>query len=138
MAIFSRKNETPAVKQDAKTEGTAGDKQTTETAAPQVNTNAVIIGGRGNQSLVFPRLSEKASALARLNKYVFKVEGKVNKVELRKALEKAYGVKIADINMVSMKGKIRRYGRTEGRMSNFKKAIVTLKPDSKRIDLIES
>jgi large subunit ribosomal protein L23 len=138
MAIFSRKNETPAVKQDAKTEDKAAGQTTAETGAPQVNTNAVIIGGRGNQSLVFPRLSEKASALARLNKYVFKVEGKVNKVELRKALEKAYGVKIADINMVSVKGKYRRYGRSFGKMSNFKKAIVTLKPDSKRIDLIES
>jgi large subunit ribosomal protein L23 len=137
MAIFSKKNEIPAIKQDAKTESTGGDQPATD-AAPTVNTSAVVIGGRGNQSLVFPRLSEKASALARLNKYVFKVEGKVNKVELRKALEKAYDVKIADINMVSVKGKHRRYGRSEGKMSNFKKAIVTLKPDSKKIDLIES
>jgi large subunit ribosomal protein L23 len=59
-------------------------------------------------------------------------------VELRKALEKAYGVKIADINIVKVKGKMRRYGRSTGKMTDFKKAIVTLKPDSKKIDLIES
>ncbi len=132
MAIFSKKPELNEVKQDTSAADKAGD------AAAGAQGQAVVIGGRGNQSLVFPRLSEKASALGRLNKYVFKIEGKVNKIELRKALEKAYGVKIARINMISMKGKSRRYGRTIGKMSDYKKAVVTLTADSKKIDLIES
>lgn len=135
MAIFSRKPKDDNIKLDQE----AGDNaEAVATVAPNAKGEAVIIGGRGNQALVFPRLSEKAAALARINKYVFKVEGKVNKIELRKAIEKAYEVKIADINMVTVKGKWRRYGRVTGPMSNFKKAIVTLKADSKKIDLIES
>lgn len=150
MAIFSKKpeqekSEVKVVQStgqaDDKGDGKDGDKAEAKPAATVTATEqgtAVVIGGRGNQSLVFPRLSEKASALARLNKYVFKVEGKVNKIELRKALEKAYDVKIDRINMISMRGKSRRYGRTTGKMSDFKKAVVTLKPGSKKIDLIES
>jgi large subunit ribosomal protein L23 len=142
MAIFSKKPE--AEEQVVKPAGAAEPKadvapeKADGTVAATAEGTAVVIGGRGNQSLVFPRLSEKASALGRLNKYVFKVEGKVNKVELRKALEKAYDIKIARINMISMRGKTRRYGRTLGKMSDFKKAIVTLTPDSKKINIIES
>ena len=137
MAIFSKKPEAEKEVQQA----AAGDQPKADTAdnvAVTVNANAVIVGGRGNRALVFPRLSEKSSFLTRFNKYVFKIEGKANKVELRKAIEKAYGVKIAAINIVKVKGKVRRYGRSTGKMSDFKKAIVTLKPDSKKIDLIES
>jgi large subunit ribosomal protein L23 len=137
MAIFSRK---PSEDQAAQpqVEPAAEGKSNEQAAVPALEANAVVIGGRGNQSLVFPRLSEKSSALARLNKYVFKVEGKVNKIELRMALEQAYGVKIARINMTKVKGKPRRYGRASGKMSDFKKAIITLKPESKKIDLIGS
>jgi|GEM_PF-695076 len=142
MAIFSKKTDEATDKSvDKPVEEQATPVEAGQAAAPAATEDegaAVVIGGRGNRSLVFPRLSEKASALARLNKYVFKVEGSVNKVELRKALEKAYGIKIARINMVSMRGKTRRYGRTLGRMSDFKKAIVTLTPESKKINLIES
>jgi large subunit ribosomal protein L23 len=144
MAIFSKKpeqekSEIKIVQSTGQADDKGPDKATDQ--APAVKTaegQAVVIGGRGNKSLVFPRLSEKASALGRINKYVFKIEGKVNKVELRKALEKAYGIKIAQINMISMRGKSRRYGRTTGKMSDFKKAVVTLTADSKKIDLIES
>jgi len=130
MAIFSKKPEDTDKAETA--EAVDG------TVAVTSQGTAVVIGGRGNQSLVFPRLSEKATHLGAINKYVFKVEGKVNKVELRKALEKAYDVQIARINMISMKGKTRRYGRSLGKMSDFKKAVVTLKPNSKKINLIES
>lgn len=87
--------------------------------------------------LLLPRLSEKSNALVRLNKYVFKVDTGFNKLEIRKAVEKAYGVKVARVNVVRMEGKQRRYGRFEGKTSDFKKAIVTLTPDSKKIDTIE-
>jgi large subunit ribosomal protein L23 len=131
MAIFSKKTE-DAAKTDApevKVDGTV--KETDQGIA-------VVVSGRANQALVVPRISEKASMLNRLNKYVFRVEGKVNKVELRKAIEKAYGAKVARVNMITVKGKYRRYGLTSGKMTDYKKAIVTLHPDSKKINVIES
>ncbi len=87
--------------------------------------------------LVVPRLSEKAGAMDKLNKYVFTVHGKMNKVELKKIVEKQYGIKIARVNMVSVKGKPRRLGIRTGRTSNYKKAIVTITPDSKKINFVE-
>ena len=51
---------------------------------------------------VLPRLSEKATSLVTQNKYIFRVSTHVNKVELKKALEKWYGVKIASINVINV------------------------------------
>jgi large subunit ribosomal protein L23 len=87
--------------------------------------------------LVIPRLSEKANMMAGQNKHVFRIEGGLNKVELKKYLEKTYGVTVAFINMIRMEGKIRNFGRRAGKTSDFKKAIVTLTPDSKKLELGE-
>ena len=81
--------------------------------------------------LVQPRISEKAGHLVSLNKYVFKVLPTTNKVEVKKAVEAAYKVKVTGVNMVVNKGKTRNFGRTVGRTSSFKKAIVTLKKGDK-------
>ena len=81
--------------------------------------------------LVQPRISEKAGHLAALNKYVFKVGKSANKVEVKKAVEAAYKVKVTQVNMVTNLGKKRNFGRTAGRTSAFKKAIVTLKKGDK-------
>lgn len=126
MAIFSPKKNTGAPKVEAPA--------AQEPAATEV---IAVVKATAGRALVVPRLSEKAGQLNRLNKYVFKVEGKTNKVEIRKAIEKAYGVKIARVNMVNVQGKARRYGRTMGKTSGFKKAIVTLTPDSKKITIVE-
>ncbi len=88
--------------------------------------------------LVQPRLSEKAVAMNKLNQYVFTVKKDTNKIEVRKALEKFYGIKIARVNMVKVQGKVRRYGRSTGKMSDFKKAIITLTKDSKKPETIEA
>ncbi len=81
--------------------------------------------------LVQPRISEKASHLAGLNKYVFKVRNSANKVEVKKAIESAYKVKVTQVNMITNHGKKRNFGRTAGKTSAFKKAIVTLKKGDK-------
>ena len=88
--------------------------------------------------MLVPRLSEKASKLGLLNKYIFTVSTRANKVEIRKALEKQYGVKIAQVNIVRNEGKTRRTGRFSGKMADYKKAIVTLTKDSKKFETIES
>jgi large subunit ribosomal protein L23 len=65
------------------------------------------------------------------------VYGSSNKIEVRKAVEKQYGVKVADMNMITMAGKTRGTGRRRGITQAYKKAIVTLTKDSKKIDLVE-
>lgn len=125
MAIFSKKENTET--------------ETAEKAPEQAQISApVVVGSAGkNGALVVPRLSEKAGSANKLNKYIFTIHGKMNKLELAKTVEKTYGVKIANVNMINVKGKTRRFGRNIGKTSAFKKAIVTLTPDSKKINIVE-
>ena len=81
--------------------------------------------------LVSPRISEKANSLLRQNKYVFNVQSGANKVEIKKAVESAYKVRVIQVNILNTEGKKRNYGRMSGRMSDFKKAVVTLKTGDK-------
>jgi large subunit ribosomal protein L23 len=85
-----------------------------------------------------PRLSEKAVASNKLNQYVFTVSPDATKLQIRRHLESLYGITIARINTVRMQGKVRRYGRTQGKTSPFKKAIVTLTKDSKKPETLEA
>jgi large subunit ribosomal protein L23 len=81
--------------------------------------------------LVKPRISEKSAALANSGKYVFVVTGSSNKVEVKKAIETTYKVRVTQVNIVVNKGKTRNFGRTAGKTSGFKKAIVTLRKGDK-------
>ena len=83
------------------------------------------------------RLSEKASMLGeKSNEYVFVVDRKANKVEIRKAVEDHFGKKVTDVRTINVKGKKRREKRADaGRTNHFKKAIVRLK-DGDKIDLV--
>jgi large subunit ribosomal protein L23 len=72
-------------------------------------------------------LSEKSNILSTKGVYVFKVNTTANKIEIKKAVEKVYDVHVVRINIVNNRGKSRRMGRTVGRTSDWKKAIVTLK-----------
>jgi large subunit ribosomal protein L23 len=87
--------------------------------------------------MLMPRLSEKSQKSASMRKYIFVVPVSANKSEVSKAVEREFGVKVADVNMIRMKGKQRRYGRSTGKMTDFKKAIVTLTKDSKEITVVE-
>jgi large subunit ribosomal protein L23 len=85
--------------------------------------------------LLRPLLTEKSVGLARRSKYCFHVGLAATKVEIGRAVEKAFpGTKVARVNTLHLKGKTRRIsgyrrrgGRSEGVTSNWKKAIVTLK-----------
>ena len=72
-----------------------------------------------------------------IHKYTFKVPVSVNKVEVKKAVEEVFGVKVAKVNTLKMLGKVKRMGRYEGRRASYKKAIVTLAPDSKTIEFFD-
>lgn len=74
-----------------------------------------------------PVMTEKAASLAGFNQYVFKVWQKTNKIEVRKAIEKLYDVKVQEVRITNEVGKKRQIGRFEGWKPGYKKAIVTLK-----------
>ena len=75
-----------------------------------------------------PLVTEKVTKLNAQNKYAFWVEKRSNKIEIKKAIEAVYKVKVTSINIINMKGKSKRlrWGQ-EGRKSSWKKAFVTLK-----------
>ena len=77
--------------------------------------------------LVKPIISEKSYSLSPSGKYVFKVDPKANKISVRKAVEKLYGVNVVMVNIMNVRGKSRTFGRIAGKTSAWKKAIVTLK-----------
>ncbi len=72
-----------------------------------------------------------------IKKYTFEVPRTVNKIEIKKAVEEAFGVTVAKVNTMNYTGKLKRMGRTEGRRASWKKAIVTLTSDSKAIEFFE-
>lgn len=84
--------------------------------------------------ILAPVITEKSSAALSDKKYTFRVADGANKIEIAKAVEEIFGVKVAKVNTISMKGKKRRYGRFEGYTSDWKKAVVTLTADSKTIE----
>ncbi len=81
--------------------------------------------------LIRPIITEKAERLTdSLNQYSFVVEKKANKIEIRKAVEKLYGVSVNGVNTMVMPGKTKnrstRSGMIRGRVASFKKAVITL------------
>ena len=80
-------------------------------------------------------VTEKASDSSNLGKYVFMVEKSANKPEIKKAIESIYSVKVVDVNTVNNKSKSKRLGRSMGKTSGHKKAVVTLK-EGQKIDII--
>ena len=72
-----------------------------------------------------------------IKKYTFEVPVSANKIEIKKAVEEVFGVKVAKVNTMKVTGKLKRMGRYEGRRASWKKAIVTLKADSKTIEFFE-
>lgn len=70
-------------------------------------------------------------------KYTFDVAKDANKIEIAKAVEELFGVKVSKVNTINVSGKLRRYGRFEGFTASRKKAIVTLTEDSKTIEFFD-
>ena len=70
-------------------------------------------------------------------RYTFEVDVRAEKIEIKRAVEQIFGVKVEAVNTVRTEGKMKRQGRTEGRRPERKKAYVTLKKDSKGIEFFE-
>jgi len=76
--------------------------------------------------LIRPIVTEKTSIMMQDNKYTFQVPLSANKTEIRQAVEKIYNVKVVNVHTIRVSGKTKRMGRSEGRTSDYKKAIVKL------------
>jgi large subunit ribosomal protein L23 len=80
------------------------------------------------QILIAPVISEKSTRLAdKHRQVVFKVIPSATKFEVKQAVEKAFDVEVESVRVANMRGKIKRFGRTPGVRSNWKKAYVCLK-----------
>ena len=87
--------------------------------------------------IIRPIVTEKSMAQSAEKKYSFEVARGVNKIEIKKAVEQVFGVKVKKVNTMNMIGKQKRQGVHLGKRADWKKAIVTLTNDSKTIEFFE-
>lgn len=91
------------------------------------------------QIIVRPLITEKSTWMKDANREVcFEVHPQANKIEIKQATEKLFKVKVERVRVQSMKGKMRRVGRSEGRKKNWKKAYIKLKEGEKMIEYFEA
>ena len=78
--------------------------------------------------IIAPVVTEKCNALMQEKKYTFKVNPKAGRIEIAKAVEELFKVKVAKVNVMNYQGKAKRAGRTMkmGRRPDWKRAVVTL------------
>ena len=88
--------------------------------------------------IVRPIITEDSMARLADKKYTFEVAAGANKIEIKKAVEEIFKVEVLKVNTISVKSKNKRVGYHLGKTSEWKKAIVTLKADSKTIEFFDS
>ncbi len=84
-----------------------------------------------------PIITEESMMGVSNKKYTFKVAKDANKIEIAKAVEELFGVKVSKVNTMNVMGRLRRQGMHQGYTASWKKAIVTLTEDSKTIDFFD-
>lgn len=124
MRLFGKKNKEEERVQTSPKEKAAGEEIAVPVSPKPENAGPY-------RFIVSPHQSEKSSLLGRLNKYVFKVSPNSNKIEIKRAIEQIYRVKVEKVAILSMPFKTRRVGRHEGRKPGFKKAVITLAEGNK-------
>jgi large subunit ribosomal protein L23 len=87
--------------------------------------------------IIEPLVTEKSTALTEQKKYSFVVDKRADKIEIKKAVEEIFGVKVKSVNTLSVKRKPKRLGVHRGYRPGWKKAIVTLHEGSKPIEIFE-
>lgn len=90
-----------------------------------------------NDIIIRPVITEKATELAKQNKYVFRVHKKANKDMIEKAISSIFGVTPVKVNVMIVRGRRKRVRYNYGYTASWKKAIVTLKEGDK-IEVFES
>jgi large subunit ribosomal protein L23 len=87
--------------------------------------------------IIKPVITERSMDEAQNKKYTFKVAKDANKTQVKLALEEIFGVEIEKVNIMNVKGKMKRMGRSMGKTADTKKAIVTLTKKSKEIEFFQ-
>ena len=87
--------------------------------------------------IITPVITEQSMDVAVDKKYTFKVAPTANKTQVKLAVEEIFGVEVAKVNIMHYDGKLKRMGRFAGYTPSYKKAIVTLTPDSKEIEFFQ-
>ena len=82
-------------------------------------------------------ITERSMDVFQTGKYTFKVDKNANKIEIANAVEKLFDVEVAKVNTMNCIGRTKRVGRFVGKKADWKKAIVTLKADSKTIEFFD-
>jgi len=91
------------------------------------------------QIIVRPLLTEKSTWLKDVNREVcFEVDRRANKIEIKRAVEQLFKVKVERVRTQNKRGKVRRVGRSEGKKKDWKKAYVKLKEGEKMIEFFEA
>lgn len=85
-----------------------------------------------------PVITERTTDMMASKRYVFEVDLRANKTEIKKAVEAIFKVKVSKVNTLRMPAKPKRYGRYSGYTSEWKKAVVQLTPESKELEFFES
>ena len=89
--------------------------------------------------VIRPIISERSMMGIQQGKYTFVVAPGCNQIEIAKAVEELFpGTKVKAVNTMHVRGRMKRMGRSAGMTRSWKKAIVTIKPDSKKIEFFES
>lgn len=139
MGIFARKKKEEEkkaeeakapVKVEKKSDKTEKTEEKKAGKKPEVKSDKAKIKGGTKEAyrvLVKPLVTEKATELGSLNKYVFEIDPTMNKIEVKKAIRSIYEVEPVAVNISNFSGKSVRFGRIRGKRKGWKKAIITLK-----------
>lgn len=87
--------------------------------------------------IIRPIVTEKSMSGLAMKKYTFEVAKTANKIEIAKAVEELFGVKVSRVNTLNVRGQLRRQGKTQGYTPSWKKAVVKITPESKAIEFFE-
>ncbi|MBM6615101.1 MAG: 50S ribosomal protein L23 [Desemzia incerta] len=85
-----------------------------------------------------PMITEKAMLAEDSKKYTFEVDVRANKTHIKQAIEEIFGVKVKNVNVMNVRGKLKRMGKYSGYTKKRRKAVVTLTADSKDIEFFEA
>lgn len=142
MAIFKKNTKDDAeaaVKAAPTTDAPAkkATKKATKKADEKPVKKARAISTLAMRTIIAPLATEKTAALADKGVYVFLVATDANRVAVKQAVRELYKVTPVKVNIISVRGKAKRFGRFAGRRSDMKKALVTL-PKGSHLDLFET
>jgi large subunit ribosomal protein L23 len=87
--------------------------------------------------IIKPVITEKSMMGVAEKKYVFEVAKDANKIEIKKAIEEIFSVKVDSVNTMNVSGKVKRMGVHVGKTASWKKAVVQLSADSKALEIFE-